>query len=345
MSAVKQFLLERSGASEKAFRLIEIPLPTLAEDCLLIKVQGFGLNFADIMARKGKYREAPPRPFVPGYEMVGIVERVGAQCSEEWLGKRVAGFCRFGGYSSYVMVNPTSIAEVGDWEMGDVLSLCTQGVTSAFMADHIPSSSEGGFALVHSAAGGVGNLLIQMLHQKGIKTIGKIRSEQKVNALASLPVDHILVSNNDDYHDQIKELVGNTGLVAAFNPLGGRTIKRDLDMLNPGGQLFLYGGASLLEGRLGMLSLLQFVWKSGLISPIPLMMGSKTITGINVLKLADSNPVALKNYLMRCIEAYQNQQLRPLSATLFNHKDFHEAQNLLESGQSAGKIAVYWDDL
>ena len=344
MSVVKQFILERIGPPEAAFRLVEGTMPTLKEDGLLVKVEGFGLNFADIMARYGKYREAPPFPFVPGYEIVGVVQEVGPQCSSAWIGKRIAGFCRFGGYSNYVEATPSSIVEVGNCNIGDSLSLCTQGVTAAYMVDHIPKTSEEGYALVHSAAGGVGNLLVQLLHQRKIKTIGKIRNNQKAKCLENLPLDHIIISDNNHYHKSIKEKIGDSGLMAVFNPLGGKTIKEDLNRINPGGQLFLYGGATLLEGKLGIFSLLNFVRKSGFFSPIPLMMGSKSLVGVNVLKIADANPMAIKNYLSECFENYKKKILQPLKSTGFPSTKFNEAQSLLESGESTGKIYVYWED-
>ena len=344
MSGNKRFELKKFGAPKEAFRLIETPFAALTEDSLRIKIEAFGLNFADIMARQGKYREAPPLPFVPGYEIVGVVQEVGAQCSSNWLGKRVAGFCRFGGYSNEATVHPSSIVEVGDCDAGDALSLCTQGVTAAYMTDHIPQSSEGGMALVHSAAGGVGNLLVQMLKRKGIKTIGKIREAHKIKQLERLGVDHILVSDNIKYPEKVKEITGNKGLIAAFNPIGGSTVKADLNNLSSGGQLFLYGGASLLDGRNGIFSLLHFVIKSGFFSPIPLMMGSKSLVGVNVLKLADANPSAIQRYLSQCFHLYAKQELKPLEPKAFSSKDFHAAQAWLESGQSTGKVYVYWED-
>jgi len=74
------------------------------------------------------------------------------------------------------------------------------------------------------------------------------------------------------------------------------------------------------------------------------MMGSKSLVGVNVLKLADANPSAIQHYLSQCFHLYNKQELKPLESKAFSSTDFHAAQAWLESGQSTGKVYVYWED-
>ena len=91
MEQTQAFHLVKKGASESAFELRSLTLPGLANDQVLIEVEAFGLNYADVMARLGLYREAPPMPCVIGYEVVGIVSQVANEADKELLGKRVVG--------------------------------------------------------------------------------------------------------------------------------------------------------------------------------------------------------------------------------------------------------------
>ena len=94
--------LIQKGNAYKAFekRVFTVSLPK--ENEVIIEVEAFGLNYADVMARNGLYREAPPMPCIIGYEVVGKIVNVGVNVSNDKIGKRVVGFCRFGGYAKHV---------------------------------------------------------------------------------------------------------------------------------------------------------------------------------------------------------------------------------------------------
>jgi len=338
------YYLVKPGDASTAFVLKPVELPPLREGQVFIRVTAFGLNFADVMARRGKYREAPSFPFVPGYDVVGIVERVFDEDQKHMIGKRVAGFCRFGGYSTAVITSSDAIVEIGDMDVGAALSLCTQGVTASYMADQISEAHVGRFALVHAAAGGVGSLLLQFLHLKGIKTIARVSSKEKLAALNTLNPTHIVVSDQHMYDQSIQKLLGNDTLIASFNAVAGSTVRKDLSLMGSGGKLFLFGGAGLLQAKFGILSLLNFVRKTGFYSPIPLMMQSKAMIGVNMLKIADASPSVLSFHLKQSFNLYQNKLLIPLPATKFHHDELNSAHELLESGKSTGKVVIYWGD-
>ena len=136
----KGYFLVKAGTAPEAFELQSFKSPALSSGQVLIRVSAFGLNFADVMARRGKYREAPSFPFVPGYDIVGVVEHVFDENHKHLIGKRVAGFCRFGGYATTVISMAEALVEIGDMNTADALSLCTQGVTASYMADQISNA-------------------------------------------------------------------------------------------------------------------------------------------------------------------------------------------------------------
>ena len=340
----KGYFLVKAGSASDAFELRSFKSPVLSSGQVLIRVSAFGLNFADVMARRGKYREAPSFPFVPGYDIVGVVEQVFDEDHKGLIGKRVAGFCRFGGYATTVITRVEALVEIGEMNTADALSLCTQGVTASYMADQISEAHKGRFALVHAAAGGVGSLLLQCLHLKGIKTIAKVSSQEKAAVLNTLSPTHIVVSDQQTYDQTIKKILGTDTLIASFNAVAGSTVGKDLRLIGSGGKLFLFGGAGLLHAKFGILSLLNFVRKTGFYSPIPLMMQSKSMIGVNMLKIADTSPSVLSYYLNQSFNLYRNKLLTPLPAVTFHHNELHLAHELLESGKTTGKVVIYWGD-
>ena len=94
---MKAIHLVKYGEAKTAFKNSTVALPKLVDnDSVLIKVHGFGINFADVMARKGLYSAAPNLPAILGYEVVGVVEKVNNQKNNHLIGKRVVALTRFG---------------------------------------------------------------------------------------------------------------------------------------------------------------------------------------------------------------------------------------------------------
>ena len=338
------YFLHKTGKAKDAFVLKAFEVPQLKPHEVSIKVQAFGLNFADVMARKGRYRDAPNLPYVPGYDVVGIVVQTGSEENQAWIGKRVAAFCRFGGYATVVNTPINALVEIGqEVAAGAALSLCTQGVTASYMAELIHPAHNDGFVLVHAAAGGVGSLLLQLLHHRGFKTIAKVGTQEKAQRLTAINPTEILIEEHTDYFHKLQSVLGKNRLVASFNATGGKSIGKDLSLIGSGGHLVLFGGASLLASRFKWISMLKFVRNSGFFSPLPLMMGSKGIVGVNMLRLADDHPSLMERHLKQCFQLFNAGRLTPLSPNEFTSQQLAEAHSYLESGKSTGKVLVYWE--
>src|ERR1035441_6722359 len=102
---MKSIFLTKFGKAENVFETRELPIPEPKDNEVRIKVEVFGLNFADVMARKGLYQDCPPLPCVLGYEVVGRIDKLGKNVSNINLGDRVVAFTQFGGYSEYVVTD------------------------------------------------------------------------------------------------------------------------------------------------------------------------------------------------------------------------------------------------
>ena len=335
-------VLCRIGPSSKAFEKRIVQLPDLLSDEVRIESEAFGLNYADVMARNGLYKEAPPLPCVLGYELVGIVKEVGINCPKEWIGKRVLAFSRFGGYAKLVQTKVNAIVEIDDLPAEIAMSLSTQGVTAYYMSDFISPIRKNEHVLIHAAAGGVGSLLIQLAKRKGAIVYAKIGSEEKRELALNLGADHVINYKTSDYQAELKKLLGTHLLSASFNPVAGDTIKKDMQFLGPNGRLFLFGGSQMVGGKFGIFSKLKFLFDMGLILPIALMMRSKSLIGVNMLKIADAHPEIIANCLNEVTELYRKNELTTHVGGVYELDQIIEAHDFLESGKSMGKITVRW---
>ena len=338
------FHLIANTTPDKAFELREIALPKLKPNQVLIEVEAFGLNYADVMARKGLYRDAPTKPCVLGYEVVGKIIEVGSNKNQEWLGKRVVAFTRFGGYAQHAITQVDALMPVDDnISAGAALALTTQYLTAYYMVYMAAQILPGDRVLVHAAAGGVGTALIQMLKERGAIVYAKCGSDDKKDYVMAQGADSFINYKQNDYIQTLESQLKGEKLDVSMNPVAGATFKKDMQVLRPGGgKMILFGGSDLTNAKWGIFSQLNFVRKMGLITPIVLMMKSQSIIGVNMLRIADNNPKMMKACIDGVRELYERGVLKPQVGAEFKSTELAEAHAFLESGKSIGKVAVAW---
>jgi NADPH2:quinone reductase len=111
--------------------------------------------------------------------------------------------------------------------------------------------------------------------------------------------------------------------------------------MGPGGRLFLFGGADLAT-RKGLIGKLSFLWEMGLLLPVGLMMQSKSLLGVNMLKIADQQPLVIQQSMQAMLTHFKNGELQLPQITNYSSSDFAQAHEALGKGQTTGKIVVSW---
>lgn len=339
----KAFYLIKHGPATSAFALRELPARVLLPNEVRIQVEGFGLNFADVMSRLGQYRECPPLPTVIGYEVVGTVAETGADVTDLSVGERVLAFTRFGGYAEEVVTDYRGVVSIPTaWPIAFATALGTQYATAWYAATYITRLHPGERVLIHAAAGGVGTALVQIAKHAGCEVWGTAGSAEKLAYLESLGVDHPINYREKPFSSTIVASLGKRErLDVIFDPIGGKTSRQGFQLLGSGGRLVLYGAASL-TGKNNMVAKLRFAWQMGLYHPIQLMMRSKSILGVNMLKVGDYRPVALQQVLQEVVDGAKQGMLQPKATQLFTADDLPKAHTMLEKRQTTGKVAIAW---
>ena len=340
---MKAIFLTQYGAADKAFEIRETPDPEMKDRQVTVAVEGFGLNFADVMARNGLYREAPPLPCILGYEVVGRVEKTGVDVDPSWIGKRVLAFTRFGGYAEKVVTDHRGLVPLpDDLDVDRATTMGTQYATAYYAMMHCREFLPGDTVMIHAAAGGVGLALVQLAKHFGCKVIGTAGSQEKLDFLKKQGVDCAINYRKEDFADAAKKWLNGTRLSATFNALAGISIKKDFSLLGSGGTVVCYGAASRMGKSGGLFANLGLLLKTGFHSPLFMMMKSKTIVGLNMLKLADNRPDVVQHCLNRVMELYVDGAINPVSGQIFDADNIGEAHAAHENRSSIGKVAVRW---
>jgi NADPH2:quinone reductase len=339
---MKAWILTAHGEPARALSLQQRPDPAPKAGQVLIRCEGFGLNYADVMAVKGLYRDAPPPPCVLGYEVVGRVEGPGDGVPAELLGKRVVAMTRFGGYAELAVTDHRALAVIPDhMPLGEAAALATQGVTAWYMARIARPLRQGQRVLVHSAAGGVGQLLVQLAVKSGCTVYAVAAGARKMEQLRQLGAHHPIDRSTGDYAQQVRALLGDRRIDVSFNAVGGSTFRKDMDLIGSGGAQVLFGGSERGEGK-GMLGTLRFVWRMGLVVPIFLMMKSRSLIGVNMLRISEHHPDVIAECVRGVVQAHAEGWLKPHVHKEFPHDQLPAALEALGSGGTMGKVAVRW---
>src|ERR1044071_679214 len=169
---MKQVFIVATGGPDK-LQVREAPDPAPTTDQLRIRVKASGINFADILARKGLYPDAPKLPAVVGYEVAGIVDAAGPQASRDWIGKPVFSLTRFGGYADTGCVSQTQVFEKpAQLSFEQCAAIPVNYLTAWQLMVVVGSLSEDETVLIHNAGGGVGLAAIDIGRHIGARMIG-----------------------------------------------------------------------------------------------------------------------------------------------------------------------------
>ncbi|MDO9375967.1 MAG: zinc-binding dehydrogenase [Ferruginibacter sp.] len=338
---MKAVFLVKNGAATTAFEMRETPTPVPTSTQVLIKVTAFGLNFADVMARHGMYKEAPPKPCVLGYDVAGVVISVGASVQNVKPGDEVTAMTRFGGYAEFAVTESSAVAIIPPGiNHATATTLTTQYCTAYYAAIMQVNLREGDKVLVHAGAGGVGMALVQLaLHKKCI-VFSTAGSEKKLDFLKNLGVQFPINYVTTDFSKKIKKVMGDTGVDVIFDAVGGASVRKGFNLLGPGGRLVCYG-ASQMTGK-NLPGKLAAAIGFGIYHPVMFMMASKSIIGINMLHIADHKPGIIQECLQGVVDLTTKGILQPYPATEFPVTEIAAAHEALEKRKSMGKVAVTW---
>jgi NADPH:quinone reductase-like Zn-dependent oxidoreductase len=339
---MKAFYLTKNGDAHSAFELRDLNLSDLAETEVLIKTEAFGLNYADVMARLGLYRECPPLPTVIGYEAVGRVEKIGASVKSVGVGDRVLAFSRFGGYASHILTPELAVIPLTEEvPASKALALSVQYSTAWYALEECLNLHPGDHVLIHAAAGGVGTALIQMAKRRGCVIAGTA-SSHKLNYLKNQGVDLPIDYRNEDFEMVLEKAGWKKKLDAIFDPVGGISVRKGMNLLNSGGKMVVYGGSSMSASK-SPFHKFRVAAGFGIWSPILLMMRSISIIGVNMLRIAEDKPELLQHCMKEVLRLYQEGVFKPEVGGEYSAAQLAEAHSFLESRQSMGKIVVHWD--
>ncbi len=318
------------------------PDPSPEEVC--INVKAIGINFADILARKGLYPDAPKAPCVVGYEVSGVIEATGKNVASSLVGKSVLALTRFNGYSDRVCVpekNVFIIPESLDFERAAAIPV--NYLTAYQLIGVMGGLKKGESVLIHNAGGGVGLAALDIALHLEATTFGTA-SGQKHSFLRERGLHHPIDYRGQDFLAEIMQLTDGKGVELVIDPIGGKNWKKSYKALRSTGRLGVFGVSTVTESKMGRsLQFVKLLSQMPWYNPLGLMNANKSVFGVNLGHMWNEGD-KLRGWMQNILDGIEAGWVRPHVDQAFPFEQAGDAHAYIEARKNIGKIVLVTGD-
>jgi len=336
---VKAVLLTKHG-KPATLRVADAPLPQPGANQVRVKIQTFGINYAEILSRKGIYGWAPKRPYILGMEAFGQIDAVGKRAEHRRIGEKVIVGAQYGCYAEYIAVpEPQALPAIDYYSPEENAAFAVNYMTAWVSLFKMARLQPTDRVLIQAAAGGVGTAAVQLAKHFGCTVYGTAGNDDKVERLYKLNIDHAVNYRKHDFEQDILTQTNGEGVDVVLEMVGGEVYRKSISLLAPFGRIVVAGFAGLDLQKWNPVSW----WKTW-----------RAIPRASISQMAENSYGVMASHLgyqledtPRLLNTWQelttfvnNHQIRPVVGTTFPFNDIAKAHQLMESRQSFGKIVV-----
>jgi len=307
-----------------------------------VAVEASGVNFADVMGRLGIYPDAPRLPFVPGYEVAGRIDAVGAGVDASRTGEDVLALTRFGGYAEQVCVPVEQVLpRPAGMSVEEAAAFPVAHLTAYDALVVLAGIKPGESVLIQAAAGGLGLAAVGIAHQFGA-TIYGTASASKHAFLREQGVHYPIDYRHEDFERAVKRLTDGRGVQIALDSIGGRSWLKSYRALGPTGRLVIVGVSSMAPGqRRSLRGLIRFAlgvpWLR--FNPVALANDNKGVLGVNMGRLWDRRDL-LRGWMEQVLTWAEAGTLHVHVDRVFPLAEAAAAHRYMQERRNAGKVVL-----
>jgi NADPH2:quinone reductase len=317
----------RHPGGPEVLEIRDLPEPHAGHGEVTIEVAYAGLNFAEIMGRRGDHGPVAD-PFVPGLEVAGHIATVGEGVNDLRVGQAVCAFTDVGGYAELARAQSALTFPVDDDSADGLLrAACTPtiAITAWSLLRHAGRLCAGETLLVHAAAGGLGTLVAQLARHLGAgQIIGTVGNATKARYARQFGYDHVLVRKN--FAVRMAEISDGRGVDLVLDSVGGSTREQSLELVAPYGRLVACGNATQSEDFLA--------------SADKLMGLNASLVGYSIGSLAASTPQHVREAGLEVMAILQRGVARIDITEVVELDDIQTTHQRMEAGETMGKLAM-----
>ena len=304
---------------------VERAVPEPGPGEVRIAVEAAGINFADIMQRRGLYPGGPEPAYVPGMEVAGTIDATGegVGLSE---GDPVVAMCNGGGYAEYVTADAQMLLPIpGEMSFEEAAGFPVQFLTAHCCLFAWGGLEEGESVLIQAAAGGVGTAAVQLASRAGAEVFGTASSEEKLDLAAELGCDNPIQYTETDFRTVIDDETQGNGVDLVLESVGGDVFDRSLDALAHFGRLVTFGVAS---------------GEPAGAQNQRLLFENKSVIGFHLGEASRHDPNSVMQAIPDLTEGLTDGELEVIVGETFPLEDAASAHQYIEDRKSTGKVVL-----
>jgi NADPH2:quinone reductase len=337
----RRIVVPRYGGPD-VMTVIEEPLPEPGPGEVRVRISVAGVGYPDVLIREGTYPGGPKPPLTPGYEFIGIVDKLGAEVEGFELGQRVGAISVYGSHADYLCVPAWWLVPVPDGlDPAEAAILVFNYVTAYQMLHRTARVREGERLLVHGAAGGVGTAVLQLGRLAGVELYGTGSGTQAgvISTLGATPIDY----TKGSFVERIRELTGD-GVDVVLDGIGGSVALGSYRALRRGGRLVMYGHyGTTIGGRKSARRIAVFYLSGALVFAGNLLPNGKRVLTFQVAKLRDRHPAWFREDATALFKLLATRKIEPLVAERIPLVEARRAHENLGHGSITGKQVLICD--
>jgi NADPH2:quinone reductase len=322
---MKAIVIDKIGGPE-VMKIAEVPKPEVKPGTVLIKVRAAGINFADTLFRQGQYVMQPQFPDTPGLEAAGEIDAVGSGVANFKPGQRVAALGSKM-YAEYALAPATQVIPIPDsLSFENAAAVPVQVLTAWHLLHTAHQTGPGQTVLVHSAAGGVGIVAVQIAKAAGARVIGTVSSDSKAALAKEYGADDVInyATGDGDFAVEVNRITGGRGVDLILDAVGATTMDKGFTCLAPFGHLILYGRSGGAPEP---------------INPFRLFDKSVKVSGFTLYTVA-AVPDVMRRGIEESFKLIAQGKVKLLVGKSFPLAQAAEAHKFMESRQSTGKLVL-----
>ncbi|UCC73588.1 MAG: zinc-binding dehydrogenase [Gemmatimonadota bacterium] len=335
--AMKAIVLRRTGRPN-VLKPTDVPEPRPGTGEVRVQLHYSGVNYAEILSRKGLYAWAPERPYVLGMEGSGVIDSVGAGVDRSRVGQEVMVGTQSGCYAEKVVIpEERAIPAVPSFAMEENAAFPVNYMTAWVALVELARLQEGERVLITAAAGGVGTAAVQLAAKLGCEVYGLAGSDEKLALVRSLGSRDALNYRASDCFARLSSSAG--GFDVVLETVGGRVYREATKLLNPFGRLVVAGFAGLDLKKWNPLSW-WWTWRD--MPRAKLLEMAESSTGVMATHLGYllDDPARLRAVFERLRAFVTEQGVRPVIGRVYDFERAGEAHAYVESRRSVGKVLL-----
>lgn len=246
---MRALVFERFGEPSEVLQVREVPDPEPGAGQVRVRMIASPVNPSDLLVVRGRYVVLPKLPATPGFEGVGVVDRVGPGLNllgRMVMGKRVTVINHAGGNWAEHAVIPSRQARPIPDDIPDeqAASYFVNPATVLAMVRHVLKIPRDAWLLQSAAGSELGRMIIRLGRHDGFKTLNVVRRPEAMAELKALGGDQVISSSDGPVDEQVRRIVGEGGVKYALDPVGGETGSQLFRALGLGGRMVVYGSLS-----------------------------------------------------------------------------------------------------